>query len=72
MDKERYVDPLKDWERKNKSSPNFAFLIVEPKARYEEVKRNLLESLLLKPIPLAIKDFDPFYFLYIFSKSPIK
>ena len=27
MDKERYVDPLKDWERKNKSSPNFAFLI---------------------------------------------
>jgi hypothetical protein len=28
MDKERYVEPLKDWERKNKKNPNFAFLIV--------------------------------------------
>ena len=28
MDKEHYVEPLKDWERKSKRNPNFAFLIV--------------------------------------------
>lgn len=42
MDKERYVEPLKDWERKSKKNPNFAFLIVEPIYKFEEVKRNLL------------------------------
>jgi hypothetical protein len=42
MDKEHYVEPLKDWERKNKKNPNFAFLIVEPISKFEDVKKNLL------------------------------
>lgn len=42
MDKEKYVEPLKDWEKKNKKNPNFAFLIVEPKHKFDDVKRSLL------------------------------
>ena len=42
MDKEHYIDPLKDWETKNKKNPNFAFLIVEPMNKFEAVKKNLL------------------------------
>lgn len=53
MDKQKYVEPLKDWEKKNKKNPNFAFLIVEPKHKFDEIKRNLLEYLLNEPVRLT-------------------
>ena len=34
MDKERYSEPLRYWEGKNKINPNFAFLVVEPVSKF--------------------------------------
>lgn len=45
MSKSRYYEPLAQWEKKNKQTPNFAYLVVEPRERFEEVKRNLLGML---------------------------
>jgi hypothetical protein len=50
MDKEKYTDPLKYWESKFKTNPNFAFLIVEPKEKFHEVKRYLLQVLLKREV----------------------
>jgi hypothetical protein len=72
MDKERYVEPLKDWERKNKKNPNFAFLIVEPIHKFEEVKKNLLEFLLKKEIILDVTMVSCLYFLLLFFHSNVK
>jgi hypothetical protein len=52
MDKEKYVDPLRDWDKKNAKNPNFAFLIVEPRERFEEIKKSLLEFLTGEEIKL--------------------
>jgi hypothetical protein len=72
MDKERYLEPLKDWERKNKRNPNFAFLIVEPIHKYEDVKRRLLEYLLKREVSLSETHFSLLYFVLLCFTSPVK
>lgn len=72
MDKEHYVEPLRDWERKTKKNSNFAFLIVEPKHKFDEVKRALLEHLLGKPITLSHEIIEPLDFIYLCAYSPLK
>jgi len=63
---------LKDWERKNKKNPNFAFLIVEPANKFEDVKRRLLEYLLKREVGLDEIYVSPLYFLLLFFTSSIK
>lgn len=72
MDKERYIEPLKDWERKNKKNPNFAFLIVEPINKFEDVKKNLLEFMLKKEMNLEFHKVSCLYFLLLFFNSSLK
>lgn len=45
MDRENYTEPLKQWESKNQQTPYFAYLVVEPAGRFDQVKKDILQML---------------------------
>ena len=53
-------------------NPHFAFLIVEPRSMFEEVKKNLLGFLENRLIPLQVAKLSPMQFIYVFFNSANK
>lgn len=69
MDREKYVEPLKNWENKNMQTPNFAYLVVEPKERFDEVKRGILQMLRGDSAPIRNYTTSIKQFLVMFLES---
>ena len=69
MNKSKYNEPLKKWEERNKVTPNFAYLVVEPKERFEEVKRSILSMLKGSDTEMLNLGMQPPRFIHLFYNS---